>query len=105
MRNKKKITIAVLFFVCLAIVTVSVLFQRAEKNELEWTNAKLSQLDRARGGAEFGLNDPEVQKILHASAEIGAAAFGEAFKASAVLIVCYSVILGLFIYRVRTKSR
>lgn len=105
MRDTTKITIAVFFFICLGIVTVSVLFQRAERNEQEWTNAELSQLDQARGGAEFGLDDPAVQSILRGGTERGKEAFGEAFTASAVLIVCYSVILGLFIYRIRTKSR
>ena len=105
MSNTKKITIGVICFLVLSIVTVVVPFQRVEKNELSWTNERLSELKIKRGVNYLEQDDPEVMKILDAGSEMGVSSLKSTMKNSGTLVTIYAILLGIFIYRMRTSER
>ena len=105
MSNANKIVIGVMCFLILSVVTVVIPFQKAENDELIWTNNKLNELKQSRGVYYLELDDPEVNKILDEGKKYGEAGLESAMKSSASLITLYAAILGVLIYRIRVKAQ
>ena len=104
MSSAMKMTIGVICFFILTVVTIVIPFQQVEKNELSWTNNELSELKQSRGVNHLELDDLEVKKILDDGEKYGVSELKSAMKISVSLIAIYTIILGAFIYRMRVKG-
>ena len=105
MNNKVENTIAVLGFVILSVLTVFLIFNGVETDELNWTNERLSELKASRDTKYLDLNDPEAKIILDQGAKLSSERIDNSIIISLALIAFYSFLLVKFIKRKRSNEK